>query len=87
MGRPRNAFERVGMAGKLILKKQFQELKLTEGGDMKQFLLQFEKILRQLRAVKVKMQEEDVVCTSQIVRSAYYCPGDDSASTVDIGVR
>lgn len=58
----KNNFERIGIAGKLILKKQFQELRLAEGGDVKAFLLRFEKILRELRTAEANMQEEDVVC-------------------------
>ncbi|XP_035901012.1 uncharacterized protein LOC118507114 [Anopheles stephensi] len=55
----KNVFERVGIAGKLLLKKQFQELKLKEGGDVKANLLQFEKVLRDMRAAGVKTDEED----------------------------
>ena len=58
----RNAFERVGIAGKLFLRKQFQELRLKEGENVKSFLLQFEKVLREMKAAGVKTEEEDVVC-------------------------
>lgn len=58
----KNAFERVGIAGKLFLKKQFQELRLKEGENVKAFLLQFEKVLREMKAAGVKIEEEDVVC-------------------------
>lgn len=58
----KNAFERVGIAGKLLLKKQFQELRLKEGGDIKSYLLQFGKVLREMKAAGVKIEEEDVVC-------------------------
>lgn len=51
----KNNFERIGIAGKLILKKQFQELRLAEGGDVKAFLLRFEKILRELRTAEVNI--------------------------------
>lgn len=58
----KNAFERVGIAGKLFLKKQFQELRLEEGENVKAYLLQFEKVLREMKAAGVKIDEEDVVC-------------------------
>lgn len=58
----RDSFERVGITGKLFLKKRFQELRLAEGGDVKGFLLEFDKVLRELRSAGVKMETEDVVC-------------------------
>ncbi|XP_052566455.1 uncharacterized protein LOC128093499 [Culex pipiens pallens] len=58
----RDVFERVGIAGKLFLKKQFQELRLAEGGDVPPFLQRFEKVLRELKAAGVKLEKEDVVC-------------------------
>ncbi|XP_052562346.1 uncharacterized protein LOC128092489 [Culex pipiens pallens] len=58
----RDVFERVGIAGKLFLKKQFQELRLVEGGDVPAFLLQFEKLLRELKTAGVKLEKEDIVC-------------------------
>lgn len=58
----KNAFERVGIAGKLFLRKQFQEMRLKEGGNVKAFLLQFDKVLREMKAAGVKTEEEDVVC-------------------------
>ncbi|EDS42295.1 conserved hypothetical protein [Culex quinquefasciatus] len=51
----RDVFERVGIAGKLFLKKQFQELRLVEGGDVQAFLLQFEKLLRELKAAEQRL--------------------------------
>lgn len=50
----RNTFERVGIAGKLFLRKQFRELRLKEGDNVKSFLLQFVKIRREMKAAGIK---------------------------------
>lgn len=46
----------------LLVKLQFQELWLKEGNNVKSFLLQFEKVLHEMKAAGVKTEEEDVVC-------------------------
>ena len=44
------AFERMGIADKLFLRKRFQTLKLRDGASVQTYLLQFEKVLRELSA-------------------------------------
>uniref|UniRef100_A0A1Y1MQF0 Endonuclease n=2 Tax=Photinus pyralis TaxID=7054 RepID=A0A1Y1MQF0_PHOPY len=57
-----NKFEKKGLTGQLFLKRKMLSMKLKEGEPLAAFILEFEDVLRQLKASKVNMDEKDVIC-------------------------
>lgn len=58
----RAVFQRKSMAGQLWLRKKLITLKYQDNGKMTEHLLEFDKIIRELRSIGGKMEEMDVVC-------------------------
>lgn len=55
-------FERNSMAGQLWLRKKLITMKYQDNGKMTEHLLEFDKTVRELRAIGGKLEEMDVVC-------------------------
>lgn len=55
-------FERKSVANQLYLRKKFVTLKYYESGHIKTHLLEFDKIVRELKSTGVKLEEMDVIC-------------------------
>lgn len=58
----RNAFERKGVSNRMFLRRQLLTLKMKEDDNLEAHLLKFDKILRNLKSVGAKMEEEDIIC-------------------------
>lgn len=57
-----NAFERKGVSNRMYLRRRLLTLKMKEDDNLESHLLNFDKILRDLKSVGGKMEEEDVIC-------------------------
>lgn len=55
-------FERKGVANRMYLHRQLLTLKMSEGANLQEHFLTFDKIIRELKSSGAKMEEEDVVC-------------------------
>lgn len=55
-------FERKGLPGQLFLKKKMLQMKLREGENLENFILQFEELIRQLNATGVNITEDEKIC-------------------------
>lgn len=56
-------YEKKGIPGQMIIRKQLMCLKLKEGEDLEVFLSKFDELVRQLKAAGAECKEEDLVCT------------------------
>lgn len=56
------AFERKGVSNRMFLRRKLLSLKMEEGDDLAHHLLEFDKVLRSLKAVGANMEEEDIIC-------------------------
>lgn len=56
------AFERKGVSNRMFLRRKLLSMKMGENESLQNHLLQFEKVLRDLKSVGAKMEEEDIVC-------------------------
>ena len=57
------AFERKGVSNRMFLRRQLLTLKMNDDDeDLAKHLLKFDKILRELKSVGAKMEEEDIIC-------------------------
>lgn len=57
-----DAFERKGVSNRMFLRRKLSSLKMKENESLEKHLLEFDKILRSLKAVGAKMEEEDIIC-------------------------
>lgn len=57
-----SAFERKGVSNRMFLRRKLLTLTMKENENLESHLLTFEQILRDLKAVGAKMEEEDIVC-------------------------
>lgn len=55
-------FERKSVAGQLLLRKKLITMKYDGVGDMKSHLFEFDKTIRELKAIGAKLEEMDVIC-------------------------
>lgn len=55
-------FERKGVSNRMSLRRELLSLKMKENENLESHLLKFNKILRNLKSVGAKMEEEDVIC-------------------------
>lgn len=55
-------YEKKGMPGQLFLKKKLLSMKLKEGEQLEKFIMEFEEVLRQLKAAGTKMEDQDIIC-------------------------
>lgn len=56
------AFERKGVSNRMFLRRKLLSLKMKENDNLEHHLLEFDKILRSLKAVGANMEEEDIIC-------------------------
>lgn len=56
------AFERKGVSNRMFLRRELLSLKMNENEILENHLLKFDKVLRDLKAVGAKMEEEDIIC-------------------------
>lgn len=56
------AFERKGVSNRMFLRRELLSLKMNDNENLDDHLLKFEKILRNLKSVGAKMEEEDIIC-------------------------
>lgn len=55
-------FERKGVSNRMFLRRELLSMKMNENESLEKHLLSFDKILRNLKSVGAKMEEEDIVC-------------------------
>jgi len=55
-------FERKGVSNRMFLRRKLLTFKMENGEDLENHLLEFDKLIRDLKATGAKIEEDDVVC-------------------------
>lgn len=55
-------FERKGISNRMFLRRKLLTFKMENGADLEHHLLEFDKLIRDLKATGAKIEDEDVVC-------------------------
>lgn len=55
-------FERKSISGQIMLRRELINMKYNENNDMNKYLLEFERVVRELKSFGAKPEEMDLVC-------------------------
>lgn len=77
-------FERKGVANRMFLRRELLTLKMTDGENLENHFLKFDRILRELKSAGAKMEDEDVVCQLLLTLPKSYDPVVTALETMKI---